>query len=608
MNEAKERSRTPLDQLADQIETNYGGSLGYDERRRLPMWRKLPAWAGEGEVCPRPICDADGRQAVARGLVTGIGVGAHVRAMQALDAVARRHPYDEVRDYLRELSWDGTPRLDSWIRAFPIATVDEGERAVALSRRWLSDAVHRALVPGCEVGSPIGFRHDGSADVIIPRLWALVPEASWVQAIDADALSETKLDPEAWQSAWIVVLDRVDRAAPGRHPGEDLRSFVTRRVDRYRRPFSRYVEDHRRRFVLAATTAGPAPELGIDWLPTRVVAPAMDFALLRAWRDQLWAEAKHQYVSSGVYVDLPERSTPADPPSEPPAQTPSVPDFDRVWDEKSLEGECDTRGSEEYQRVLTEWSQAGRPKDIGLFILFHANRPSAEPPEAPPVPQLASAEERGLWRGTYMRSIAHVSANGLPLDATDFAELTAEIADCAVQVYRRRLASPSSAASESPSVPRSVGAWPDNWPEQCGKLAAIRRATMVLLASLDSTIRVHGTSEDAGWWASTSAELRASLELDMGQAVAAQASGVDAAPGDTLTSDLLRDLAVNPEHWAAAALLETGMRAAVVLGHLRTNDTQIRERLSHEWPSAKVQTLSDLVSKFAALARQAEAE
>lgn len=47
--------------------------------------------------------------------------------------------------------------------------------------------------------------------------------------------------------------------------------------------------------------------------------------------------------------------------------------FRRLWLAYSHEGYCDRIVSAEYRRVLGEWLSAGRPCEIGRFIVLRAN-------------------------------------------------------------------------------------------------------------------------------------------------------------------------------------------------------------------------------------------
>lgn len=49
--------------------------------------------------------------------------------------------------------------------------------------------------------------------------------------------------------------------------------------------------------------------------------------------------------------------------------------FRAVYESLSFEDRCDSRNGMEYQRVLRDWVEAGKPSDMGAFIHQRANTP-----------------------------------------------------------------------------------------------------------------------------------------------------------------------------------------------------------------------------------------
>ena len=62
---------------------------------------------------------------------------------------AKDNAFHPVRDYLRSLKWDGTPRLDHWLQQCLGAPNVEFNRLVG--RKTLIAAVARAFKPGCKL-------------------------------------------------------------------------------------------------------------------------------------------------------------------------------------------------------------------------------------------------------------------------------------------------------------------------------------------------------------------------------------------------------------------------------------------------------------------------
>ena len=74
--------------------------------------------------------------------------GIHVNkeiASQAVNAVAREHPFHPIRDYLDSLEWDGVKRVDHWLTLYMGAEPSDYVRAVG--GKFLIGAVARVYRP-----------------------------------------------------------------------------------------------------------------------------------------------------------------------------------------------------------------------------------------------------------------------------------------------------------------------------------------------------------------------------------------------------------------------------------------------------------------------------
>jgi hypothetical protein len=66
----------------------------------------------------------------------------------ALEAVARQHSFDIIKDWLRSLVWDGIPRLN---RVLPnYFQSPDSEYELSVGPRWFISLVARAMEPGCQ--------------------------------------------------------------------------------------------------------------------------------------------------------------------------------------------------------------------------------------------------------------------------------------------------------------------------------------------------------------------------------------------------------------------------------------------------------------------------
>lgn len=177
------------------------------------------------------------------------GIDAAPRTIEdALLAVARRHPFDPLKDHLRALEWDGVARLDYFLEAYMGVAPTEDPRYVrAVSRRWLISLVARALRPGCKVDTvlvvegPQG-RYKTTAFEIIGERW-FVGTAIAIGEKDGSMIAS---------GAWIVELGELSSLK--RAETDRVKQYLSASTDTFRLPYGRVVEHHPRRCVFVGTT------------------------------------------------------------------------------------------------------------------------------------------------------------------------------------------------------------------------------------------------------------------------------------------------------------------------------------------------------------------
>lgn len=211
-----------------------------------------------------------------------------------LALVASEQRYDPVKEYLEALKWDGTPRITTALAEH--CNVGNPNRAYvdAVSRRWFIAAATRGLNPGAQVDSILLLVGKGGQG---KTTLARVLGGDWYGELTGDVTAKDSLQYLA--GSWIVELGEM--ASARRSETEQMRSFLTRRVDKFRPPYGRVLEEFPRRAVFVGTTNYDTPisdHEGIRrYWPVRVEGP-IEGSWLRDNRDQLWAEAAH-YAKAG---------------------------------------------------------------------------------------------------------------------------------------------------------------------------------------------------------------------------------------------------------------------------------------------------------------------
>lgn len=217
-----------------------------------------------------------------------LGISVTVQtATSAVEAVAHEHAFHPLQDYLNGLKWDGTERIAFWLSDLCGAEPSNYVRAVG--EKWLIGAVARALNPGCKMDTALVFegRQGAGKSTVFSILGG-----PWF----TDDVPEMhgKTAAEAVGGAWIVEI--AELAAMNRSEVENVKAFITRRVDRFRPAYGRRVIEAPRTSVFGGTSNGHAylkDDENRRFWPVEV--RDIDFNAIKAVRDQLWAEAVHAY-------------------------------------------------------------------------------------------------------------------------------------------------------------------------------------------------------------------------------------------------------------------------------------------------------------------------
>lgn len=209
-----------------------------------------------------------------------------------LDVFAREHGYHPVRDYLDGLTWDGVPRLSSWLVNYGGAKVDGDEHAqyvAEIGRIVLQAAVRRVRQPGCKYDELVVFESPIQGANKSTAIEILAVQEDWYTndiPLDGDpkVLIETTAGKWIIEAAEIIGLER-SRAK--------IKRVLSTKADNARLAFRRNAERHARQWV-AIGTSNRQDYLGDESGDRRfwpVEITRFDLDALRRDRDQLWAEA-----------------------------------------------------------------------------------------------------------------------------------------------------------------------------------------------------------------------------------------------------------------------------------------------------------------------------
>lgn len=264
------------------------GKLRWNERQLRPEWAGRTPWNRNGRG--PAVTDEDAVEAAAWiSAAEGVGFGKDMLSASFL-ADAYQRPFDPVKEYLDSLSWDEIPRVKLWLAdAFG---ADESDYTDAAGRSWLISAVARTYRPGCQADHMMVLQGDQG----LGKSQSMLALASdWGAELSFD--SDPKDLNLSVHGPWIIEWS--DLAGMSRKETAALKAFISRKIDYFRPPYGRSMQDFPRRCVFAGSTNETTyltdSTGGRRYWPIKV--SKADPSRVADIRDQLWAEAVQLYLA-----------------------------------------------------------------------------------------------------------------------------------------------------------------------------------------------------------------------------------------------------------------------------------------------------------------------
>ncbi len=260
------------------------GALAYDEFALWVVPSGYLPWGAAKFTC---WTDNDDRLATEWLQHKGIFVSVETAGM-AIQMVAMEHGFHPVRRYLDGLKWDGILRLRTWLKFY--AGAPDTPYFSAVGARWMIAAIARILLPGCKADCMLILEAiQGALKSTLFRTLG----GEWF----TDEIADLGTKDSAMQTAGIWIIEVAELDSMSRSESGRIKAFMSRTADRFRPPYGKQVIEAPRQCVFAGSVNN-ANYLKDETGGRRfwpVACGRIDIEALARDRDQLWAEALHEF-------------------------------------------------------------------------------------------------------------------------------------------------------------------------------------------------------------------------------------------------------------------------------------------------------------------------
>jgi putative DNA primase/helicase len=275
----------------------YGDSLGEPSQLSMNEMNLEAMYQPEADRPARPLEDTDISRMRER-ICTLFRLNAGLENLrEAVRQVADERRYHPIRSYLASLNWDGEQRLPRVAKEI-LGIPEPSPLTVRMLRCWFISAVARAMRPGCKVDTALVLK--GEQGFLKSTFFAV---------LGGEFFSDTKMDISnkdallQLAATWIYEWSELENVTSAKDAGE-VKAFTTSSFDTFRPPFARSIVRHPRNAVIVGSTNKDQflnDPTGSRRFWVVVVDQRIAVEALRAWRDQLWAEALAAFESGETW-------------------------------------------------------------------------------------------------------------------------------------------------------------------------------------------------------------------------------------------------------------------------------------------------------------------
>lgn len=214
------------------------------------------------------------------------------RIKEAADTLVQEHRVNPLAIWLDSLTWDGVPRLNTWLTRY--VGVVSTPYTDAVGRCTLLGAVGRAYKPGIKFDTMLVL--EGPQGTYKSTVVRILGGDYYMAGLPSKELGDKDIIA-ALSGKWIVEIEEL--SAMRRTDAEAFKGFLSKQVDTGRLPYEPLAQDYPRRCIFIGTTNPSGSGYLRDTTGNRRFYPVevgkADTAALERDRDQLFAEAAAEW-------------------------------------------------------------------------------------------------------------------------------------------------------------------------------------------------------------------------------------------------------------------------------------------------------------------------